>query len=127
MPAKRTSHLPVALLVDLVLVAVFAVVGHYTHEHSLEVAGLVRTAWPFLAALAAAWVLNAVWSAPLAPLRTGAGIWATTVLVGMIIRFLAGQSGTGIPGTFLIVAASFNLLTLVGWRLIATAVAGRSR
>lgn len=129
MPAKKSSHLSVALVADLILVVLFTVIGHYTHNHNFAVDGIITTAWPFLAALLIAWLLNAVWVAPLAPLRTGVGVWATTVLLGMILRVVAGQGDWNgqIPGTFLIVAAGLNLLTLVGWRIIATAVAGGPR
>lgn len=121
--AKKSSHLFTAVVVDLVLVAIFTVVGYWTHARDLDVDGIIGTAWPFLLGLLVAWLLNAVWVAPLAPLRTGVGIWATTVLVGLVVRALIGE---GTAGPFVVVAASLNLVTLVGWRLIATAVAGRS-
>lgn len=124
MPAKKSSHLVTALVVDAVLVALFSVIGHYTHSGNLDPAGLVSTAWPFFAGLIAAWILGSVWSAPLAPLRTGTGIWAMTVLIGLVIRVVTGQ---GTAGAFIVVATLFNLATLVGWRCIATAVAGRSK
>lgn len=123
MAAKKKSHLLIALVVDLVLVVLFTIVGYYTHAQNLDVDGIVGTAWPFLLGLLAAWLLNAVWVAPLAPLRTGVGVWATTVLVGLVVRALIGE---GTAGPFVVVAAALNLVTLVGWRLIASAVAGRS-
>ena len=123
MAKKNTSHTFVALLSDIVLVALFTVVGYYTHAQNFDLDGILSTAWPFLAALGAAWLLNAAWTAPLAPLRTGTGIWAVTVLVGMVIRAL---TGAGTAGAFIVVAASLNLITLVGWRIIATAVSGRT-
>nr|WP_276087716.1 DUF3054 domain-containing protein [Brevibacterium sp. R8603A2] len=113
----------IALVVDLVLVVLFTIVGYYTHAQNLDVDGIIGTAWPFVLGLLAAWLLNAVWAAPLAPLRTGVGVWATTVLLGLVVRALTGE---GTAGPFVVVAASLNLVTLVGWRLIATAVAGRS-
>ncbi|MBU8577512.1 DUF3054 domain-containing protein [Brevibacterium luteolum] len=123
MAAKKSSHLFIAIVVDACLVGLFTIVGHYTHHQSLVPEQILGTAWPFLAGLVIAWLLNAVWSAPLAPLRTGTGLWATTVLAGLVIRAL---TGAGTEGPFIVVAASLNLVTLVGWRVIATAVAGRS-
>ena len=123
MAAKKKSHLLIALVVDLVLVVLFTIVGYYTHAQNLDVDGIIGTAWPFVLGLLAAWLLNAVWAAPLAPLRTGVGVWATTVLLGLVVRALIGE---GTAGPFVVVAASLNLVTLVGWRLIASAVAGRS-
>lgn len=121
MAAKRT-HVPIALTIDLVLVILFTIVGHYTHSHTLDVSGLVTTAWPFVAGLLAVWILSAAWTDPLAPLRTGTAIWAGTVLIGMVARAV---TGAGTAGSFIIVAAGLNLITLIGWRVIARAVTGR--
>ena len=121
--AAKKSHLPIALTVDLVLVVLFTIIGHYTHSHNFEFQGLLTTAWPFLAGLGIAWLLSAVWDRPIAPLATGTAVWAITVLIGLVIRALTGE---GTAGPFIVVAASLNLITLVGWRLIATAVTGGS-
>lgn len=121
--AKRSSHIFTALVADIVLVIAFAAVGFYTHAQVLTVDGVVQTSWPFLVGLGCAWILSAAWSAPLAPMRTGVAIWSTTILLGMIIRFAVGA---GIAGPFIIVASVLNFLTLVGWRVIARAVGGRS-
>ncbi|SMY02151.1 MULTISPECIES: DUF3054 domain-containing protein [unclassified Brevibacterium] len=119
--AAKKSHLPIALTVDLVLVVLFTIIGHYTHSHNFELQGLMTTAWPFLAGLGIAWLLSAVWDRPISPLATGTAVWAITVLLGLVIRALTGE---GTAGPFVIVAASLNLITLVGWRIIATAVTG---
>ncbi|GAA1950643.1 DUF3054 domain-containing protein [Brevibacterium antiquum] len=119
--AAKKSHLPIALIVDLILVVLFTIIGHYTHSHNFDPQGLLTTAWPFLAGLGIAWLLSAVWDRPIAPLATGTAVWAITVLAGMVLRAL---TGAGTEGPFIVVAASLNLITLVGWRLIATAVTG---
>ncbi|WP_181273731.1 DUF3054 domain-containing protein [Brevibacterium oceani] len=126
--AVKKSHLPIALLVDLILVVLFTIVGHYTHSHNFELQGLLTTAWPFCAALVIAWLLTAVWDRPIAPLATGTGVWAITVLIGLVIRGITGAGGEPgtVPVSFMIVATTLNLITLVGWRIIATAVAGGS-
>ncbi|OFT25467.1 hypothetical protein HMPREF3172_07255 [Brevibacterium sp. HMSC08F02] len=121
--AKRSSHIFTALVADIILVIAFAAVGFYTHAQVLTVDGVVQTSWPFLVGLGCAWILSAAWTAPLAPMRTGVAIWSTTILLGMIIRFAVGA---GIAGPFIIVASALNFLTLVGWRVIARAVGGRS-
>lgn len=120
MAAKR-ALVPIALTIDLVLVIAFTIVGHYTHSHTLDASGLVTTAWPFVTGLLAAWVLSAAWEDPLAPLRTGTSIWAATVLIGMVLRAV---SDAGTAGSFIVVAACLNLVTLIGWRVIARAVSG---
>ncbi|SIJ32946.1 transmembrane protein [Mycobacteroides abscessus subsp. abscessus] len=74
-------------------------------------------------------MLTAVWDRPLSPLHSGTGIWAITVLVGLLLRGLTGAGGDpgSVPVSFMVVASVLNLITLVGWRIIATAVAGGSR
>lgn len=126
--ATKKSHLPIALIVDLILVVLFTIVGHYTHSHNFDPQGLMTTAWPFLAALVLAWLLTAVWDRPISPLATGTGVWAVTVLVGLVLRGVTGAGGDPgtVPVSFMIVATSLNLVTLVGWRIIATAVSGGS-
>ncbi|WP_137824071.1 DUF3054 domain-containing protein [Brevibacterium sp. 2SA] len=124
--AAKKSHLPIALVVDLVLVILFTIIGHYTHSNDLDPQGIVTTAWPFVAALVVAWVLAAVWDRPLSPLASGTGIWAITVLLGLVIRGLTGAGGDPgqVPVSFMVVATTLNFITLVGWRVIATAVSG---
>ncbi|RBP64694.1 DUF3054 family protein [Brevibacterium sanguinis] len=123
MAAKR-SHLPIALTVDLILVILFTIIGHYTHSHTFDPTGLWSTAWPFLAGLVLAWLLGAVWDRPVSPLHTGGAVWAITVLTALVIRALTGQ---GTAGAFIVVAASLNLLTLVGWRVVAAALTKSGR
>lgn len=126
--ATKKSHLPIALIVDLILVVLFTIVGHYTHSHNFDPQGLMTTAWPFVAALVIAWLLTGIWDRPIAPLATGTGVWAITVLVGLVLRGITGAGGEPgtVPVSFMIVATTLNLITLVGWRIIATAVAGGS-
>ena len=78
--------------------------------------GLATTAWPFLVGLLAGWAVTRGWRHPLAPLRTGAGVWVATVAVGMLLRAASGQ---GIAIAFVIVAAVTLLVLLVGWRVVA--------
>ena len=91
--ATKKSHLPIALIVDLILVVLFTIVGHYTHSHNFDPQGLMTTGWPFVAALVLAGLLTAVWDRPIAPLATGTGVWAITVLVGLVLRGVTGAGG----------------------------------
>ncbi len=108
-----------SLLADVVVVIAFAAIGRASHDETLDLAGLAATTWPFLAALVAGWAAVLAWRAPDRPVRTGVPLWAITLVGGMLLRVAAGQ-GTAVP--FLIVAAVFLLLTLVGWRLVVVAV-----
>lgn len=123
MASKKSSHLVLALIVDLVLVLAFIAVGHYQHYRDFDPSALTQTAWPFIASLVLAWLLIRVWDRPLSPFATGTGVWAVTVLVGLMLRAISGVS---VAEAFLIVATGLNFVTLVGWRLIASAAVGRS-
>jgi hypothetical protein len=120
-PVRRSAILG-ALALDVVLVGAFAVIGRASHDSDVWT-GLWQTAWPFLAGLAIGWLVTRAWRAPAAPVRTGLGVWALTIVGGMLLRGASGQ-GTALP--FIIVASLTLLAALVGWRLIA-AVVRRSR
>lgn len=101
-----------ALVADVVLVVAFAAVGRASHDSDVW-SGLWQTAWPFLAALAVGWLVTRAWRAPAAPVRTGLGVWAVTLVGGMLLRAASGQ-GTALP--FVIVASLTLFVALVGWR-----------
>lgn len=118
MPRSQTRMIVLALLLDIVLVVGFAALGRASHDSDIF-GGLWRTAWPFLISLGIGWLVTMAWRAPLAPVRTGLGVWAATVVGGMLLRAASGQ-GTALP--FIIVATTTMLLLLVGWRLIAALI-----
>lgn len=124
-PPTRTSDRRIgvrivltALAIDVALVLAFAATGRASHDSDVW-SGLWQTAWPFLAGLAAGWLVTLAWRAPTAPVRTGLGVWAVAVAGGMLLRWASGQ-GTALP--FILVASATLLVALVGWRLIASAV-----
>lgn len=108
-----------SLVADILLVTIFAVIGRASHAEQLSVAGVGQTAWPFLTGLLVGWVITMAWRAPMAPLRAGLGIWALTLVVGMLLR---GVSGQGVVVAFVVVASIVLLVFLVGWRAIAALV-----
>jgi hypothetical protein len=111
-----------ALALDAALVLVFAAIGRATHDGDVlgpGGLGLAETAWPFLAALAAAWIVSLAWRRPAAALRSGIPIWLVTVAGGMLLRAVSGQ-GTALA--FVIVATVTLAVLLIGWRAIAVAV-----
>ncbi|MFF0910399.1 DUF3054 domain-containing protein [Microbacterium enclense] len=117
----------VPLLVDIVLVVVFAAIGRATHDGDVlgaGGAGLLITAWPFVVALLLGWAVARAWRHPLAVRRTGLPVWVVTVVVGMLLRAVSGQ---GVAVAFVIVATLTLGLLLVGWRLVAALVGRRSR
>ena len=114
-----TASVVVALVVDAVLVVVFAVVGRSSHAEGLDVAGIWGTAWPFLAGLGVGWLAARAWRHPLALWPTGVIVWASTLVVGMLLRLVTGQ-GTAVA--FIVVATLTLAVLLLGWRAIARAV-----
>ena len=107
-----------AIVLDVILVILFAASGRATHDGDVlgeAGLGLATTAWPFVVALVIGWVVARGWRRPAAPLRTGIVVWLVTVAGGMLLRWVSAQ-GTALP--FIIVATVTLLVFLVGWRLI---------
>lgn len=123
-PSRR---LPVfALIIDVVLVVVFAAIGRATHDGDVLGpfgSGLATTAWPFVVALLVGWLATRAWRRPVAVVKTGLPVWAITVALGMVLRALSGQ---GVAVAFVIVATITLALLLLGWRGISR-LAMRSR
>jgi len=89
------------LLVDLLLVGVFAVVGRLSHYGSLSLGGWWTTAWPFLAGALLAWAVLAVTRRPAGAVTSGVVVWLGALVGGMLLRQASGQ-GTATP--FVVVA-----------------------
>ena len=84
-----------ALVVDVVLIIVFAAFGRSSHDETLDLVGLAGTAWPFLGGLTAGWFLVA-WLYrdkfdAFAAVPTGLLLWVSTLVVGMLLRAATGQ------------------------------------
>ncbi|MBI4900412.1 MAG: DUF3054 domain-containing protein [Actinobacteria bacterium] len=112
---------PVRIALDLVLVLVFSVIGRASHGERLSPSGILTTAWPFLvaalvASLLACVVLRLSW------LREGLLVWFLTVVLGMLLR---GVAGGGLAIGFLVVATLVLAAFLVGWRSVWSVVARR--
>ncbi|NNC92346.1 MAG: DUF3054 domain-containing protein [Acidimicrobiia bacterium] len=108
---------------DLVSVLVFVIAGRSNHGAEESATGILHTAGPFLIALAIGWLAARAWQDP-ASLQTGARVLAVTVVGGLVLRRFVFDDGTQLA--FLLVAAAFLTLFLMGWRLGAV-VAGRRR
>ena len=89
------------LLLDLLLVGVFAVIGRLSHYGSLTLGGWWTTAWPFLAGTLVAWLaLRAARRSP-AAIGSGAIVWLGALMGGMVLRQVSGQ---GTATAFVVVA-----------------------
>ncbi len=117
-PPRSALVAPASAVLDVVLVVAFAAAGRASHDSAI-LAGLWQTSWPFLVGLAIGWLVTRAWRAPAAPVRTGLGVWAATLLGGMVLRVASGQ---GVVVAFVIVAGLVLLAFLVGWRALAAGI-----
>lgn len=116
-PATSRVGMPVAAVLDAVLIVVFAAVGRASHAEDNPVIGAAATAVPFLIGAAAGWALVR-WRSGRWPISFGTGIpvWFCTLAVGMLLRALTG-AGTAV--SFIVVAGLILALLLLGWRQLA--------
>ena len=112
----RPQRGPAWLGVDVVCVLVFCALGRRSHDEGVTVAGVARTAWPFLSGTALGWLLSRGWRRPTDVVPTGLVVWLCTVAVGMLLR---KASSAGVAASFVVVAASVTAVLLLGWRAAA--------
>ena len=79
-----------AAAADTVLILTFAAIGRDAHSRGEPVAGVLLTAWPFLAGAAAAWLLLRLWHRPLAVWPAGVAVWLGAVGIGMLLARVHG-------------------------------------
>ena len=103
------------LLIDLALVAFFAVVGRLSHYGTLTAGGWWSTAWPFLAGTVLAWLVLVAARRRPASLAFGAGVWLVTLVAGMLLRQASGQ---GTATSFVVVATVVLGALLLAPRLL---------
>jgi len=111
------------LVVDLAAVLAFVVIGRRSHAEGVDLPGLLGTLWPFVLGAVVGWasVTGVRWS--LASVRAGAVVWVSTVVVGMLLRIVAGQ---GVQPSFVIVTIIVLGVFVVGWRAVAALVRRRA-
>lgn len=113
-----------ALVLDAVLVLVFAVIGRASHDE--DPGGFLLTAWPFIVALLVGHFVAALlpgrprrpWS-----LAWGAVVWAVTVVGGLLLRVASGDTA---QVAFIIVATLVLGVFLIGWRAVAALLRRRA-
>ncbi len=115
-PRAAASTVSLSAALDIVLVLVFVAFGRLSHDEGITLSGTLGTAWPFLVGLALGWLVTRAWRAPLGIVRPGVLLWASAVVVGMLLRVVSSQ---GIALPFVIVATLTLGLFLVGWRALA--------
>ena len=104
-----------AFIFDLFSVLIFVAIGRHAHNHGLTWKGMISTTWPFGLGLLAGWICLRLTKRNPVSKGSGFAVVLLTVIIGMILRVIAGQ---GTAFTFILVALVFLSLFLVGWRWI---------
>ncbi|MBG6083380.1 DUF3054 domain-containing protein [Zhihengliuella flava] len=110
------------LLLDAVLIIIFAAIGRRTHEHGLDVLGVLGTAAPFLLALLA---LASMTRYPVTSDRLwpqGVMTWLGVVAFGLALRVIFGDTAAL---AFVIVTTVTLGILLLGRRLVTGFLARR--
>jgi Protein of unknown function (DUF3054) len=105
------------IVVDALIVLVFVGIGRSSHHHSVSFSGFLSTTWPFAVGLGLGWLYLTIRRRDGASVRSGVAVWLCTVVVGMVLRVLAGQ---GTAFAFILVAFGFLGLLMLGLRLVAS-------
>lgn len=113
-----------AILLDVLMVFVFAVLGRAAHGESTEPALVWQTAAPFLLASLMAWVLLMLKRFTDSLFVQGFTVWAITLAGGMFFRVMLGES---IHWSFVAVAAIMLLALFFAWRGVAHLALRRGR
>jgi hypothetical protein len=118
-PRRSTASIVLASAGDTACIVLFAVIGRDTHEHGLDVPGILLTAAPFAGGAAIGWLLGRAWRRPLALWPAAVVVWLSAVVFGLLLRGLAGG---GLVVSFQIVTLLVLGVFIVGWRLVAALV-----
>jgi Protein of unknown function (DUF3054) len=110
-------RIALGLALDTALICLFAAIGRSNHGETSALLAVAGTAWPFLAGMAAGWLISlaAFHRAPLS-VRDGIPLWLGTVAIGMVLRSL---TGAGTAFSFIVVATVFLGAGLLGSRALA--------
>ena len=106
-----------ASVADGAAVLLFAAVGRLSHAEGVTPLGVLEVAWPFLVGGAVGTVAGRTWRRP-ESLRSGAAVWAGTLVGGILLRALTGG---GVSVSFVLVAGIVLAVMQLGWRLVMRA------
>ena len=101
----------------------FAVAGKGSHEAGASQWVVLAIVWPFAVGVVVAHLgLLSRGGSPARVRPEGIVVLAVTYVLGMVLRVVSGR---GIAVGFLVVAAIFLALTMLGWRAVLRIVAQR--
>ena len=118
-------RIALGLAYDTALICSFAAIGRRSHAETGALLSVLTTAWPFLAGMAAGWLISLLTlrRAPLT-VRDGIPVWLCAVSIGMALR---GLTHTGTAFSFIVVASIVLSAMLLGWRAVAMLMSRRGR
>jgi hypothetical protein len=107
-----------ALVADVVAIVVFAILGRSSHDEANTLLGVLGTAWPFVAGALIGHLICALVASlrgdPTA-WRPGVVVWASTVVLGILLRVTSGVTAAW---SFVLVASVVLFAFLLGWRVV---------
>lgn len=117
-------RIALGLAYDTALICIFAAIGRRSHAENGALLSVLTTAWPFLAGMATGWLISlfALRRTPLT-VRDGIPVWLGAVTIGMVLR---GLTHAGTAFSFIVVAALFLGVMLLGWRVVAMLISRRT-
>lgn len=117
-------RIALGLAYDTALICIFAAIGRRSHAENGALLSVLTTAWPFLAGMATGWLISlfALRRTPLT-VRDGIPVWLGAVTIGMALR---GLTHAGTAFSFIVVAALFLGVMLLGWRVVAMLISRRT-
>lgn len=122
-PAAQSSGRWLSWIADVLLILLFAALGRRTHDSGMDLAGLLWTAAPFLAA----WLVATAFTRPARTWAriwpSGLVVWLVTVVGGLLLRVALGDTAAvsfqlvtaGVLGFFLLGRRALSALFLQ-WR-----------
>ena len=118
-------RIALGLAYDTALICIFAAIGRRSHAETGALLSVLTTAWPFLAGMAAGWLISLLTlrRAPLT-VRDGIPVWLCAVSIGMALR---GLTHAGTAFSFIVVASIVLSAMLLGWRAVAMLMSRRGR
>lgn len=121
----QPTTVAVLLLIDAILIVVFAVVGIMSHDGGLEIGSIARVAIPFL-------IPYLLLSSLIKPTKlihnvfpVGIALWLSTVILGPVLRAALFQDTSA--WAFIFVTAGVLAVFLLGRRLISTLIVRRNQ
>lgn len=113
-----------ALILDALLIVLFAGLGRRSHELGLDLPGILLTAAPFLLAWLVASLLTRAWRTWRAVWPHGVVVWIVTVAGGLLLRVTVFNDTAAV--SFQVVAACVLGIFMLGRRTVTTLL-GRRR